>query len=180
LVPEITYTVCDSRQLIERYQYRPFELIYSHAALEHAWAIGDTWNALACLTADQGWHSHRIDLADHGRRDSNYIEMCEWPQWAYRITMNNIPGAINRYRAIDHIRSMKELGFEILAESREIQADLPVSRQRLAMPFKSMDALELKTTALNVVARLRVRSPRNLATVGAMRSRGGPSVAGTE
>src|ERR1019366_1929393 len=106
LVPDISYHVCQSDQLVEQYRGQRFELIYSQASLEHAWAISDTWNALGVLTADDGWHSHRIDLADHGRRDSNYIEMCEWPQWAYHLTMNRIPGAINRYRAIDHIRAL--------------------------------------------------------------------------
>ena len=77
LVPDISYHVCQYYQLVDRYRGQPFGLIYSHASLEHAWAIRDTWIALAVLTADGGWHSHLIDLADHGRRDTNYIEMCE-------------------------------------------------------------------------------------------------------
>ena len=67
--------------------------------------------------------------------------------------MNRIPGAINRYRANDHIRSLKDLGFEIIIEEREIRPDLPVARQRLAEPFKHMDTIELKTTAIDIVAR---------------------------
>jgi hypothetical protein len=155
LVPDISYHVCQYHQLVERYQGQPFGLIYSHASLEHAWAICETWNALAVLTADSGWHSHRIDLADHGRRDANYIEMCEWPEWAYKLTMNRIPGAINRYRANDHLRVLEDLGFEIITEGREIRPDLPVARERLAEPFKHMDTIELRTTAIDIVAKRR-------------------------
>ena len=153
LVPDISYHVCQYQQLVDRFRDHPFGLIYSHASLEHAWAIRNTWNALGALTADGGWHSHRIDLADHGRRDTNYIEMCEWPEWAYKLTMDRIPGAINRYRASDHIRSLKELGFDIITEEREIRPDLPVPRERLAEPFRSMDTVELKTSAIDIVAR---------------------------
>ena len=153
LAPDISYHVCQLDQLVERYRGEPFGLIYSHASLEHAWAISETWNALRVLTADGGWNSHRIDLADHGRRDTNYIEMCEWPEWAYQLTMNRVPGAINRYRANDHIRSLKELGFEIIIEKREIRPELPVARERLAAPFREMDAIELQTTAIDIVAR---------------------------
>jgi hypothetical protein len=82
--------------------------------------------------------------------------MCEWPEWAYQLTMNRIPGAINRYRANDHIRALKNLGFEIITEEREIRPDLPIARQRLAVPFKHMETIELKTTAIDIVARRRL------------------------
>jgi len=87
LVPDIDYQVCPCSRLVELYHSQPFDLIYSHASLEHAWDIQETWDALHGVTAQGGYHSHRIDLADHGRRETNYIEMLEWPEWAYQLTM---------------------------------------------------------------------------------------------
>ena len=131
-----------------------FELIYSHAAIEHIWHIDAFWDAVRRLTAVDGWHSFRIDLADHGRRNGNYIEMLEWPEWAYQISMKHIPGAINRWRAHQHIRKLGELGMNILAHEREQRPELPIARDRLAEPFRSIDEAELRTTAVDIVEHL--------------------------
>ena len=72
---------------------------------------------------------------DHGRRDSNFIEMLEWPEWAYQQTMRFIPGAINRWRANQHIGYLKQMGFDILQVERQVQPRLPIERRQLAKPF---------------------------------------------
>lgn len=154
LVPDIDYQVCPCSKLTETYHGQPFDLIYSQASLEHAWAIQEAWDALRHVTAPGGWHSHRIDLADHGHRETNYIEMLEWPEWAYHATMRYIPGAINRWRASQHIGYLKTLGFNILMEERKVQPHLPIARERLAEPFQRMGDLDLRTTAVDLVARL--------------------------
>ena len=154
LVPDIDYQVCPCSRLLELYRGRPFELIYSQASLEHAWAIQDTWDALRGVTAPGGWHSHRIDLADHGRRETNFIEMLEWPEWAYQLTTRFIPGGINRWRASRHIGYLRGMGFDIIKEERQIQPRLPIERKQLAEPFRSMDERDLRTTAVDITAKL--------------------------
>lgn len=153
IVPNIEYAVCSYSELLHSCRGNGFDLIYSHAALEHAWFIKETWDSLSQLTSEGGWFSHRIDLADHGRRESNYIEMLEWPEFAYWLTMRFIPGAVNRWRAMDHIAYLKQCGFRILNVEREIRARLPQTKSVLATPFRDMDELELRTTAVDIVAR---------------------------
>lgn len=132
-----------------------FDLVYSHAAIEHVWRIGPFWEAISRVTAAEGWHSHRIDLADHGSRDSNYIEMLEWSPLTYWLTMRFIPGAINRWRASDHLRMLRALGYDILIERRTLEPVLPIPRTRLASQFRDAPDEDLRAIALDVVARLR-------------------------
>ena len=75
----------------------------------------DFWRAIIGLTKAGGWHSHRIDLSDHGRRETNYIEMLEWSPISYYLTMRFIPGAINRWRASTHMTFLAEAGLKILS-----------------------------------------------------------------
>ena len=154
LLPDIDYQVCPCSRLVELYHRLPFDLIYSQASLEHAWAIQDTWDALCRVTAVSGWHSHRIDLADHGRRETNFIEMLEWPEWAYQLTMRFIPGGINRWRASQHIGYLRGMGFDIINDERQLQPRLPIERTRMAEPFRNMDDRDLRTTAVDITAKL--------------------------
>lgn len=141
---------------MELYHNRPFDLIYSQPSLEYAWGIQDTWDALCRAMAVSGWHSHRIDLADHGRRESNFIEMLEWPEWAYQLTMRLITGAINRWRVSQYIGYLRELGFDIINEKRQVEPRLPIEWKQMVEPFRSMDERDLRTTALDLAVRFMV------------------------
>jgi hypothetical protein len=147
----ITYQVATIDQIVR--QPRRYDLVYSQACIEHVWLIDAFWTKLAGLTVADGWHGHRIDLADHGRRATNYIEMLQWPDWAYWMTMRFVPGAINRWRAADHLAKLQGLGFEILFQAGEANRPLPLSRSRLARQFRNLSETELRTTALDLVAR---------------------------
>ena len=105
----------------------------------------------SALTRAGGWHSHRIDLADHGRRETNYIEMLEWSPIGYYLTMRFIPGAINRWRASTHMTFLAEAELKILSASRETREVLPITRWRINRAFRTLDELDLRTTALDVV-----------------------------
>jgi hypothetical protein len=133
-----------------------FDLVYSHAAIEHIWHIDEFWNAMGRLTAPHGWHSHRIDLADHGRRETNYIEMLEWSRLGYWLTMRFIPGAINRWRACHHLEKLSALDFKILIQKRSLADCLPIQSYCLSAAFRRLDEIELRTTALDVVG---IREP---------------------
>lgn len=105
------------------------------------------------LTEPGGWHSHRIDLADHGRRESNYIEMLQWSRLGYWLTMRFVPGAINRWRACHHLEKLVHEGFAIVSAERTAREALPVPLRSISMEFRNLEEIELRTTALDVVAR---------------------------
>lgn len=130
-----------------------FDLIYSQAAIEHVWFIERFWLLMGKFTAPDGWHSHRIDLADHGRRRTNPIEMCQWSDWAYWSTQRFVPGAINRWRAVNHLQQLDRLGFSILYQHRDQFPTLPILRHQLSRSFRSLEEAELRTTGLDLVAR---------------------------
>jgi hypothetical protein len=114
--------------------------------------VAKLWRSLTGITRSGGWHSHRIDLADHSRRESNYIEMLEWSPWAYWLTMRFIPGAVNRWRACQHLEFIAAYRLRVVHASREIQKGLPIPRQCIAQAFRRLPETELCTTALDVVA----------------------------
>jgi hypothetical protein len=153
--PDIQYRVESMPHLLQHCGQQTFDLILSHAVLEHVWRIGDCWRGLAQLTSANGWHSHRIDLADHGRREGNYVEMLQWSTPAYWASMRFVPGATNRWRASRHLAALSHDGFRILRENRLTRPSLPIARARLAREFRRLDELELRTVALDVVARKR-------------------------
>jgi hypothetical protein len=71
LLPDIRYRVQPLPELIASGEANDVTLVYSHAAIEHIWNIADFWRAIISPTRADGWHSHCIDLADHGRRETN-------------------------------------------------------------------------------------------------------------
>jgi len=149
--PDIEYLVCPIEQFETALGGRVFDLVLSHAALEHVWCIDRLWGILGRATAPDGWHSHRIDLADHGRRSDNYLEMLEWSSVGWWLTMRFVPGAINRWRAAEHEASLVAQGVCIRAVGRERRAKLPAPRCRLARRFRELSEEELTTTAIDLV-----------------------------
>jgi hypothetical protein len=151
--PDIDYMVCGLDRLAKTLAPQSFGLIYSHAALEHVRRIADFWTLVGRLTARSGWHSHRIDLADHGRRETNYIEMLEWSPIAWWCMTRFTPGTINRWRASDHVLAVRRAGLRVEVAKRDERPWLPVTRKRLARAYRNADELDLRTTAIDIVAR---------------------------
>lgn len=129
-----------------------FDLVYSHASIEHIWEIDRFWEAVIAATLPNGWHSHRIDLADHGRRSTNYIEMLEWSAHAYWLMLRFIPGATNRWRACHHLDFVQRHGIEVLRADRTLRPVLPVPRESLAEEFRSLPEEDLRAVALDLTA----------------------------
>lgn len=151
ITPDIRYRVQSLSALLASGEAKELELVFSHAAIEHIWHVDKFWTALIGLTKSGGWHSHRIDLADHGRRETNYIEMLEWSRLGYWLTMRFIPGAINRWRASDHRSFIFRNGLKILSENREMREKLPIPRNQINRCFSLLDDVELRTTAVDLV-----------------------------
>lgn len=152
LMPDIRYRIKPMPELVQAEEASEVGLVYSQAAIEHIWHIADFWRAIIGVTKSGGWHSHRIDLADHGRRETNYIEMLEWSPLSYWMMMSFVPGAINRWRASMHLEFVTAAGLKVLRVSRETREVLPIPRSFVSRPFRSFDELDLRTTALDLVA----------------------------
>ncbi len=150
--PRIEYVVCDQPSFQARKPI-PYDLVLSHSCLEHVWDPAPTLKMLADLTATDGWQSNQIDLMDHGSRETNFLEMLEWSDIAYWLTMRFVPGAVNRWRAQQFIDFYAGLGLEIVATDRRTQERLPTDRKRLAKRFRRLDDRELLTTELFIVTR---------------------------
>lgn len=138
LIPKITYVVCPLSELRKKIG-DGFDFAYSSVALEHAWQIAQTLQTLMQITTPYGWHSHCIDLADHWTRKTNYIEMLNYSPFTNWLMFRFIPGAINRWRSYDYLDFLKQHGFEILLENREVQEELPMDKKLLAKPFCYMN-----------------------------------------
>lgn len=152
IMPDIRYRVQPLSTLVASGEVKNIELVYSQAAIEHIWHIEAFWRAVISLTKPGGWHSHRIDLADHGRRNTNYIEMLEWSSVSYWLTMRFIPGAINRWRASAHLDYLTQSGMNIFSVKRVTQDTLPILRRRINQTYISLDDVDLRTTAIDLVA----------------------------
>lgn len=150
--PCIVYLVCPLEALESRLGVQKFNLLLSHAALEHVWQIKEYWRIACRLGSTGAWQSHRIDLADHGRRQGNYLEMCEWSGLAWWLSMRFVPGAINRWRATKHRQALEAGGYRIVGEARELRSMLPLARAQLARPFRELSEEELRTTAVDLIA----------------------------
>lgn len=66
--------------------------------------------------------------------------------------MRFIPGAINRWRAIQHIEKMKSLGMKIKHTNRHQEKTLPVAVESIHEDFRLMGEVELRTIAADIVA----------------------------
>lgn len=150
--PAISYVVCKLANLQAAIGTQRFDLLLSHAALEHVWQINDYWRVAAGLGNERAWQSHRIDLADHGRRNTNYLEMLEWSPHAWWLTMRLVPGALNRWRAQDHRDALERNGWTIVSDVRELRSSLPGRRSALAAPYRDLPSDELRATAVDLVA----------------------------
>jgi hypothetical protein len=157
--PRIEYVVCDHATFAARGE-APYDLILSHSCFEHIWSPEPTLAMLADHTAKEGWHSVQIDLADHGSRDTNFLEMLEWSDLGYWLTMRFAPGAVNRWRAQQFIDCYEELGLMIVAADRRTQDVLPTERKRLARRFRNLDEQELLTTELHLITQGRRSAPQ--------------------
>ena len=103
------------------------------------------------MTKPGGWHCHRIDLADHGRRERKYIEMLKWSPLGYCLTMRFVPGTINRWRAFMYMDFLVQGGLNILSTNRKTRDTLPIPLSRIDRMFRSLNEFDLRSTALDLV-----------------------------
>ncbi len=79
--------------------------------------------------------------------------MLEWAPAGWWLATRFVRGAINRWRASEHESAAVNAGLRIESVKREERAHLPAPRVRLALPYLNADERDLRTTAIDLIAR---------------------------
>lgn len=126
-----------------------FDVIYSHAALEHVSDPARSAASIARLLRPGGVTSHVVDLRDH--RDFEHPHaFLGYPEWLWRRSGNH-RGWPNRWRASDWREGFEAAGLETEVTST---MDAPLDPgQKLARRFAAKDRADLEVVGILVVAR---------------------------
>jgi hypothetical protein len=125
------------------------DLIYSHAVLEHVENLPQVYRTMRRWVGTTGLMSHQIDYRCHGKAD-------EWNgHWSYsdaawRVVVGRRPYLLNRAPHSEHVRQLRESGFDIVAVELQRAAALP--RPRLARRFRDLSNEDLTTCGAYIVA----------------------------
>ena len=125
------------------------DLIYSQAVLEHVDNLQTVYRSMRRWVAATGVMSHQIDYRSHGKAD-------EWNgHWSYsdatwKLVVGRRPYLLNRAPHSEHMRLLRESGFDIAAVDLQRAAALP--RSRLARRFRDLSNEDLTTCGAYVVA----------------------------
>lgn len=79
--------------------------------------------------------------------------MLEYSDWAYYVSLCFTPGAINRWRAHEHLAQAQRLGLQIICAEPTRRDILPIDRARLARKYRVLPDDELRTVAIDIIAR---------------------------
>jgi hypothetical protein len=94
--------------------------------------------------------SHQIDLKSHGlTRSWNGFRACSESLW--KLAFGRRPYMINRHPASEHLRLMREAGFELRLQDR-LQRQDGIGRDALAPQWLGISDEDLSTSALYVIA----------------------------
>jgi SAM-dependent methyltransferase len=125
------------------------DLIYSQAVLEHVDDLPQVYRSMRRWVGVTGVMSHQIDYRCHGKAD-------EWNgHWSYsdaawRIVVGRRPYLLNRAPHSEHVRLLRESGFDLAAVDLQRAAALP--RSRLARRFRDLSNEDLTTCGAYIVA----------------------------
>jgi hypothetical protein len=125
------------------------DLIYSQAVLEHVENLRQVYRTMHRWVRATGVMSHQIDYRCHGKAD-------EWNgHWSYsdaawKIVVGRRPYLLNRAPHSEHMRLLRESGFDVARVDLQRAAALP--RSRLARRFRDLSNEDLTTCGAYVVA----------------------------
>lgn len=128
------------------------DLIWSHAVLEHIRLreVGPFFRALRRVSTSHARMSHRIDFMDHLGGSLNNLR---FPEWLWESEFMARSGFYtNRVRSSDMQQALRDAGFRLTSVSAGRWDDLPLSRRRLARPFRDLDEEDLLTRYIDVTA----------------------------
>jgi SAM-dependent methyltransferase len=137
----------DDEAVIER---NSIDLFFSQAVLEHVNNLADVYKSMRRWLKPNGVMSHQIDYRCHGKADT-------WNgHWTYsdavwKLIVGRRPYLLNRAPHSEHVRLLKEAGFEILKQNlvRSVSA---LQQKHLAPRFHSLNDEDLTTSGAFIVA----------------------------
>jgi hypothetical protein len=144
--------VCYAAPWNEEGQLKPesVDLIVSQAVLEHVEDIAGTYKALFKWLKRGGVMTHTIDFKSHGiTRHWGGHWTISTPMW--KIVKGSRPYLLNRLPWSAHLSKIKEAGFLIVHEERNLMP--PLNRKVLAREFAGMSDEDLKTSGAFIMAR---------------------------
>jgi SAM-dependent methyltransferase len=127
---------------------RSFDVIYSHAVLEHVTDPPAAVRSIARLLRPGGVTTHVVDLRDHRDFDDPHAFL-RYPNWLWRMATSR-RSWVNRWRASDWRRAFSEARLDIKVFNQE-RVPLPAD-QKLARRFARKDTADLETVGILIVA----------------------------
>lgn len=138
----------------------PVDIVVSRVVLEHVepTALARLHRDFAQALRPNGIAAHAIDHSDHREhRDKRLsrIDFLRYGEGGWRLLCLNRQDYCNRLRHSDHVRLLREAGFAVLLERREIDAGAlrEVQMVRLAEPWRGRDPSDLATVTSRLIAR---------------------------
>lgn len=128
-----------------------FDIIYSHACLEHVADPAAASSQIGRLLAPGGSTSHQIDLRDH-RNFKRPLAFLRHSDRVWRAAMSR-RDYTNRWRASDWIDAFESAGLEITAAETEALRVSEEERQAMHPRFRRKSLDDLGITGLLVRAR---------------------------
>jgi SAM-dependent methyltransferase len=128
------------------------DIIWSQAVLEHV-RLGELADVLAELRrilAPGGVMSHRIDYKDHLGGSLNNLRFRQ-DVWESEF-MARSGFYTNRVRNSEFLRRIETAGFDLIDVQPGRWDRLPISRSKMAAPFRTLEEDDLLTMHVNVVA----------------------------
>jgi len=93
-----------------------FDLIYSHAVLEHAFNLDQTFAAMSRLLRVGGLAIHIVDVSTHGQlaqMSGDSLAMLRYPDWLWHLMSSN-RGYPNRKRPSEYLAMAQKHGLSVL------------------------------------------------------------------
>lgn len=127
------------------------DLVFSQAVLEHVDDLAGTYAATYRWLKPGGYMSHQIDLRSHDTAET-WNGHWTYSDWTWRIIRGKRSYLINRVPASEHLRLIRQSGFEVVA-ALPARSESTIQRGALAPRFASLSDDDLTTSGLFVQAR---------------------------
>ena len=127
------------------------DLVISHAVLEYVSDLRELYASCRQWLRPGGMMSHQIDFGAHALAKC-WNGHLSYPEWLWRLIVGRRQMALSRMLCSDHLRTIREAGFEIECELRHHRSD-GQRREQLARRWRQCNEADLICAELFVQAR---------------------------
>ncbi|CUS36094.1 methyltransferase domain-containing protein [Candidatus Nitrospira nitrificans] len=126
------------------------DLIISQAVMEHVDPLKEIYAECFRILNPDGFMSHQIDLRCHDTA-SEWNGHWKYSELTWRLMRGGRPWFINRQPCSVHLDLVKQVGFSLCAEIKQLSSS-GISNRQLASRFRSLSESDLKTSGVFVLA----------------------------